>query len=86
MARTAFNYYAVGRIKSGLTRAQAQAQLNTISRQLASAYPDSNRNKQFEAVPLQEQLTGKARPLLCFCWRSVGIVLLIACVNVTQLC
>lgn len=85
LGRTAFNYYAVGLLKAGTTPAQAEAQLDSIARQLAASYPASNSGKRFVAVPLQEQLTGKVRPMLLLLLASVGIVLLIACVNVTQL-
>ena len=85
LERTAFNYYAVGRLKTGVTQAQAEAQLDSIARQLEASYPASNSGKRFVPVPLQEQLTGKVRPMLLLLLASVGIVLLIACVNVTQL-
>ncbi len=85
LERTAFNYYAVGRLKAGVTPAQAAAQLDGIARQLEAGYPTSNRYKRFTAVPLQEQLTGKVRPMLLLLLTSVAVVLLIACVNVTQL-
>jgi len=85
LERTAFNYYAVGRLKTGVTRGQAKAQLDSIARQLEASYPASNSGKRFVPVPLQEQLTGTIRPMLLLLLASVGIVLLIACVNVTQL-
>jgi putative ABC transport system permease protein len=84
-SRTAFNYKAVGRLRPGITFQTAQAELDGISRRLATMYPDENRDKQLAALPLQEALTGDARPTLLLLWATVGFILLIACVNVTNL-
>ncbi len=83
--RTAFNYKAVAKLRSGVSFEAAQAELTTISQRLKAAYPDANKNKQMAVVPLQEELTGKARPMLLLLLAAVGIILLIACVNVTHL-
>ncbi|HEX5235120.1 MAG TPA: ABC transporter permease [Silvibacterium sp.] len=85
MERTAFNYRAIGKLRAGVSRQAASAELDTISRRLESAYPDANRYKRMTIVPLQEELTGKVRPMLVLLLSAVGIVLLIACVNVTHL-
>ena len=84
-SRTAFNYKAVGRLRPGITFQTAQAELDGISRRLETAYPDENRSKQLAALPLQQALTGDARPTLLLLWATVGFILLIACVNVTHL-
>ena len=84
-SRTAFNYKAVARIRSGSSQQSAQAELNGISRQLEMAYPGENRNKQIVLQPLQQALTGNARPTILLLWATAGIILLIACVNVTHL-
>ncbi|HTZ89896.1 MAG TPA: ABC transporter permease [Alloacidobacterium sp.] len=85
MERTAFNYKAVGKLRTGVSVDAAQAELRAISQRLQAAYPDANRNKQMVVVPLQEELTGKARPMLLLLFAAVGMILLIACVNVTHL-
>ncbi len=84
-SRTAFNYKAVGQLRPGVTFQTAQTELSGISRRLEAAYPVENRNKQIVAVPLQNALTEEVRPTLLFLWAAVGIILLIACVNVTHL-
>ena len=56
-----------------------------ISRRLETAYPEANRNKQILPQPLHEALIGNTRPTLLFLWAAVGLILLIACVNVTHL-
>jgi putative ABC transport system permease protein len=84
-SRTAFNYKAVALLRQGVSFQTAQAELNGISQRLESAYPVDNRHKQFIAQPLQQALTGDARPTLLLLWATVALILLIACVNVTHL-
>jgi predicted permease len=83
--RTAFNYKAVAKLRSGVSVEAARAELGAISQRLTAAYPDANKNKQMTVVPLQEELTGNARPMLLLLLAAVSIILLIACVNVTHL-
>jgi len=83
--RTAFNYKAVAKLRAGVSVETARAELAAISRRLTAAYPDANKNKQMTVVPLQEELTGKTRPMLLLLLAAVGMILLIACVNVTHL-
>jgi putative ABC transport system permease protein len=83
--RTSFNYKAVARLRPGVSVEAARAELDAISLRLRASYPDANRNKQMTIVPLQEQLTGNTRPMLLLLLVAVGIILLIACVNVTHL-
>jgi predicted permease len=84
-SRTAFNYRAVARLRRGVSLEAAQAELAGIGERLQAAYPKDNADKGFRFVPLQEQLVGAARPMLLLLMFSVGLVLLIACVNVTHL-
>ncbi|QNI32537.1 ABC transporter permease [Alloacidobacterium dinghuense] len=83
--RTAFNYKAIGKLRAGVSVDAARSELGAISQRLQAAYPDANKNKQMMVVPLQEELTGKARPMLLLLFAAVGMILLIACVNVTHL-
>jgi putative ABC transport system permease protein len=84
-SRTAFNYRAVALLREGVSFKTAEAELDGLSQRLQAAYPKDNYNKQMTVVPLGEALTGKARPTLILLWATVGIILLIACVNVTHL-
>ena len=84
-SRTAFNYRAVARLRPETSFQKSQTELSAISRQLEKTYPDENRKKQLLALPLQQALTGDARPTLLFLWATVGLILLIACANVTHL-
>jgi putative ABC transport system permease protein len=84
-SRTAFNYCAVALLAAGTTFRTSQAELDGLSQRLQTLYPADNRAKMIEAVPLAEAITGGARPTLLLLWGTVGIILLIACVNVTHL-
>jgi putative ABC transport system permease protein len=83
--RTAFNYSAVAKLQPGVSLHTTQAQLDTISARLAAAYPASNRDKSFAAIPLQERLVSGVRSTLYLLLGAVGLVLLIACANVANL-
>jgi len=78
-------YRAVGRLKSGVTVQQAQANLQAISQQLERQYPNSNHRIGASVVSLREQLVGNIRPALLVLLGAVGLVLLIACVNIANL-
>jgi putative ABC transport system permease protein len=83
--RTAFNYRAIGKLKSGISPDQAKANLDSIAAQLASAFPKSNQGRTFEPVPLRKQLTGSIESTLYLLLGAVLLVLLIACANVSNL-
>lgn len=85
MERTAFNYRAVAKLKAGVPAGRVQSQLETIGQRLQAAYPEANKDKGFVAVPLREQLVGKSRPMFLLLLGAVGLILLIACVNVAHL-
>src|SRR5579872_3678045 len=77
-----------GRLKPGVTVAQASADVSTIAAGLKAAYPKSYpENVGFTSVaaPLQEELTRGARPTLLLLLAAAAFVLLIACANVANL-
>ncbi|HXO42857.1 MAG TPA: ABC transporter permease [Thermoanaerobaculia bacterium] len=81
-----FNFIRVfGRLKPGVSVATAQAAMATMARRLEQQYPDSLRNRGILLVPLKEQVIGQVRTRLSVLWGVVGLVLLIACANVTNL-
>ena len=75
----------VARLASGVSLAQANAELATITDQLKAQYPDTNTNFTTRAVSLQERLTGAARSPLLILLAAVGCVLLIVIANVANL-
>ncbi len=75
----------IGRLRPGVTIAQAQADLDGVMRRLAEAYPEANRGVGAAVVPLKERLVGDVGASLWTLLGAVGFVLLIACVNVSNL-
>jgi putative ABC transport system permease protein len=84
-SRRGHNYFAVGRLVSGTSLEQAQAELTAIAAGLARQYPDTNTGRGVTAVRLHDDLVGDVRPTLYLLWGVVGIVLLIACANTATL-
>jgi putative ABC transport system permease protein len=76
----------LGRMKPGVTLAQANADMDTVARHIADDYPKSNKGWGVSVVPLKNDFlnpdTKKGLPLLL---GAVGFVLLIACANVANL-
>ena len=80
-ARDMYNWYLVGRMRPGVTRVQAQTEMDLISVRLERAYPQTNRNKELLLTNLQEALVEDYRPTLLILTGAVALVLLIACGN-----
>jgi putative ABC transport system permease protein len=77
-----------GRLKPGVTVAQASADAATIAAGLKATYPKSypeNIGFTSTATPLQQELTHEARPTLLLLLGAAAFVLLIACANVANL-
>ncbi|MCU1267447.1 MAG: permease [Acidobacteria bacterium] len=73
------------RLKTGVSREQAQAEAATIFRRLEQEYPETNKGLALSVDPLHEKVVGKTRRALMILFGAVGFVLLIACANVANL-
>ncbi len=82
------DYNIMGKLRPGISVAQAQAEMDTITARLRHDYPQTyppNGGLTFGIVPLLEQVVGDARPTLFVLLGAVGFVLVIACANVANL-
>ena len=77
--------YVIGRLKPGVTFEAARAQMTAIGRRLEQAYPKINAGRGIFLQPLRERLAGEAQTNLLLLLGAVGMVLLIACVNVANM-
>ena len=75
----------VGRLKPGVTLAQAQSEADAIAATLEKQYPDTNAGKGFILYDLQRFMVGEARISLFLLMATTTMVLLIACGNVAGL-
>jgi putative ABC transport system permease protein len=76
---------AVGRLKPGVTLAQAQTEMDAIMGRLEQAYPNENRNRGVRVTLLHERFFGGLQLTLWILLGAVGCVLLVACANVANL-
>jgi len=86
-SRTSHNYNAVGRLRDGVTVAQANQDISAIARRIHNTSSEQNDYllKDGIVLPLQDSITRKARPALLVLLGAVGFLLLVACANVANL-
>jgi predicted permease len=85
-ARGSFGYWAIGKLKPGVSVERARADLGAIAVRLAEQYPRINSEYGVTVTPLPEQIVGPTlRTTLWLMLAAVAAVLLIACANVANL-
>jgi putative ABC transport system permease protein len=84
-SRTAHNWRGLGRVRDGVTMAQARANLSTIARRIKEQYGKEVDLNDAAVVPLADAMVGDVRTALLTLLGAVGLLLLVACANVAGL-
>ncbi len=79
------NFFALARLKNGISIEQAQSDMSAIARQVAQERPDTNEGWGVQVATLRDYRTRDGKSPLMILFGAVGLVLLIACVNVANL-
>jgi putative ABC transport system permease protein len=82
---TPYNYLTVARLRSGVSQAQAQAEMDTIAARLEREFPATNRDVGVSVTGMLDDLVRPVRPALFALFAAVGCVLLMACLNLANL-
>lgn len=77
--------WVMARMKSGVTIANAQADMATVSHNLARQYPHDDTGVNAKVLNLHDQFIKTVRPALLVLFAAVGFLLLIACANIANL-
>jgi predicted permease len=85
MQREGFNYTALARLRAGVIRGQAGAELNAVQAALTKEIAKGGMELRAELTALQEQIVAGSRRGLLVLLAAIGAVLLILCVNLGNL-
>jgi putative ABC transport system permease protein len=85
LGRQAKNRRVLARIKDGVSFAAVQSEMNTIASRLSEAYPSENGGWTIRVNNLQREEVGDLRTSILLFLGAVGIVLVIACINISNL-
>src|SRR5579863_10445885 len=83
--RSCHDLIGVGRLKDGVSVETARANMKAIARQLELQYPADNRDQGAYVAGLSDEIVRDIRPILLVLLSGAGLLLLIACVNVSSL-
>jgi putative ABC transport system permease protein len=84
-SRTAHNWRGLGRVRDGVTVAQARANLSGIAHRIKDQYGKEVDLSDAAVVPLADAMVGDVRTALLTLLGAVGLLLLVACANVAGL-
>lgn len=81
------NHFLQGfaRVKPGTTVERAAAEAHALATRLQGEFPQDNRGVDFDIIPLRDAMQGRVRTALVVLLAAVGLLLLVACANVTSL-
>ena len=85
LRRSCHNLTGIARLKDGISVEMALANMKSIARQLELQYPADNRDQGAFVAPLSEVMVTDIRPILLALLGGAGLLLVIACVNVSSL-
>ncbi len=83
--RAAHYLHVVAHLAEGISLGQAQTEMSAIASRLAQRYPETNTGRGANVMPLMESEVGQTRAPLLVLLAAVGLVLLIACANISTL-
>ncbi|HJQ19495.1 MAG TPA: ABC transporter permease [Gemmatimonadaceae bacterium] len=83
--RGSHNYMVVGRLKPGISREAATADMKAVAGRIAEEFPDAQEGRSAAVVPLRDTVVGQVRPQLLMLLGAAALVLLIACANAASL-
>jgi putative ABC transport system permease protein len=75
----------IGRLAPGANLVTAQAEMNVVAHRIATAYPRTNKGLSVSLVPLQDEIVGKAKPVLWTLQGGTLLLLLVTCANIANL-
>ena len=84
-SRTSHNFGVYARLKPGVSFDQARAEMDRIGKDLEKTYPTLSRGHGSNVTKLTEEITGPVERTLIVLMAAVVFILLIACINVTNL-
>jgi putative ABC transport system permease protein len=84
-SRVSHNFEVFARLKPGVTLEQSRVAMDRLGRQIEDENPQANRGHSAWVTSLREEFVGPVRESLAALFGAVGLVLLIACVNVASL-
>ena len=84
-SRDGMRCLVLGRLKPGVSVAQAQADLDSVAERIERESPQTNTGVRVQVVPLAHYVIGRARPAMLIMLGAVGLLMLIACANIANL-